>query len=76
MARKNESATYSLSMDEIAALEAMAHSLGFRYGERGNTSKMLRAIARGDLAVGEYLKKPVTNAAEIRRKLEEIRSLL
>lgn len=76
MARKNESATYSLNTEEIAALESLAYALGYRWGDRGNTSKMLKAIASGNLAVGEYVKKPVTNSAGIKLKLKEIEGLL
>lgn len=76
MGRKYKSATFSLTPDQIASLEAIADSLGYRWGERGNISAMLKAIADGQLAVGDYLKKPITNSADIKAKLGEIEELL
>lgn len=76
MSRKQESATFSITSEELASLEAIAYSLGFQWANKGNVSGLLRAIANGEIAVGEYVTKPVTNAAEIKIKLKEIESLL
>lgn len=51
MARKGESATFSLSPGDIEALEAIALDLECTWGEKPNISALLRKIANGSLVV-------------------------
>ncbi|NJM67301.1 MAG: WYL domain-containing protein [Acaryochloris sp. RU_4_1] len=47
---------YSIILDEADRdpLESLAFSLGLTWGDRGNVKALLKAIAQGKLAVGEY----------------------
>lgn len=51
MTRKGESITLSLSPEQKAQLEEIALQFGQTWGEVPNISKLMRAIADGDLKV-------------------------
>ena len=51
MARKRASITLSVAEREKARLEALALALGQTWGDRPNVSKLIKAIARGELQV-------------------------
>lgn len=50
--RKNGRKTLSLSSEHLYALELCALHYGYAWGNRGNVSGMMRAIAEGDLVLG------------------------
>ena len=76
MSRKQESATFSITSEELASLEAIAYSLGFHWANKGNVSGLLRAIANGEIAVGDYQKSESPNKSKIKNLLGEIERLL
>jgi hypothetical protein len=76
MGRKQQCATFSLTPDQIAALESIAFNLGYRWGDRGNASALMRAIAEGKVAVGDYQSSPSPNKSKIKVLLAEIEALL
>ncbi|MBW4514594.1 MAG: hypothetical protein KME11_05155 [Timaviella obliquedivisa GSE-PSE-MK23-08B] len=49
--RKRDAVTLALSPDAKQNLEAIALSLGCKWGDRGNVSLLLERIAAGDLVV-------------------------
>lgn len=51
MVRKRASITLSVAEQEKAQLEALALELGQTWGERPNVSKLIKAIAKGELQV-------------------------
>ncbi|MBE9037187.1 hypothetical protein [aff. Roholtiella sp. LEGE 12411] len=51
MTRKGESVTLSLSSEQKQQLEQIALDFGQTWGEEPNISKLMRAIADGDLKV-------------------------
>jgi hypothetical protein len=62
MSRKGESVTLSLSLEEKLQLEQIALEFGQTWGEDPNISKLMRAIANGELKVnwGDE-ESPMTN---------------
>jgi hypothetical protein len=49
LSRSNETITLSIKPGDGEKLKELAISLGFKWGEKANISKMLSAIALGDL---------------------------
>lgn len=62
MSRKGESITLSLLPDQQERLEQIALEFGQTWGEKPNISKLMRAIAEGELKVvyGDE-ETPITN---------------
>ncbi|WP_354666136.1 hypothetical protein [Nostoc sp. GT001] len=62
MSRKGETITLSLSAEEKQQLEQIALDFGQTWGEDPNISKLMRAIAKGELKVcwGDE-ESPMTN---------------
>ncbi len=52
MSRKGQSITLSVSERDKKKLEDLALELGYTWGNRPNISKLVEAIARGDLEIG------------------------
>ncbi|WP_017711136.1 hypothetical protein [Prochlorothrix hollandica] len=86
MSRPQQTITLSITPAEREALEALALELGYRWGDRGNTSAMIKAIANGALTVGDAQARPLPArspdqdragkiAAKIRAIADELESL-
>lgn len=77
MTRKGESITLSLDIPQQQELEKIALELGFTWGkEKGNISKLMRAIAEGEveLCVAGGDVKPTTSRTK--RQIKKAISIL
>ena len=75
MGRKGESITLSLKDYEKEALEELAKEYNMMWGDRPNISKLLKAIAKGELLVAanhNWSKKKIENLDKIRKILVDI----
>ena len=84
MSRKSESLTIACTPDRKALLEALAIQHGFLWGEKPNLSELIRAIADGEIPLGDRtpdrtLKANVATVERSLRKalsaIEEIKNL-
>jgi hypothetical protein len=68
---RKDSITINCTLEDKTALEALALSLGFVWGDRGNISALIQAIACGEAKIEAVSPKDI-NAARIRRLQAEI----
>ena len=76
MGRKQQCSTLTLTPEQTASLEAIAYQLNYRWGDKGNVSAMLRAVADGEIGIGEFRNKIFPNRAKIKALLGKIERLI
>ncbi|KAM3107283.1 hypothetical protein [Phormidesmis sp. 146-33] len=74
MSRKGESITLSVTAIQKEALEALALQLGYTFGDRPNISKLVGAIADGDLVISRSVETETTEKQGTKSALIKIRS--
>jgi hypothetical protein len=77
MSRKHETITLSVSDSEKAELEKLALFFGCTWGDRPNVSKLIKAIAKGQIALVEA-GSPINfdDRQEFRKKLGELKNIV
>jgi hypothetical protein len=71
MTRKKEALTIACTPDRKALLEALAIKHGFLWGDKPNVSELIRAIADGEIPLGDRTPDMVikANVATVKRSL-------
>ena len=71
MVRKGKTLTLSVNPEDQAKLEALSLQFGQTWGDKPNVSKLVKAIARGELVLSRPGDTPQDRLAAEYRKIEQ-----